>query len=228
MASVADSPHVVAEFQRAWNHFSRRFGLHYPVLRDDGRKGAHTREAIKKSRYYIAVGHGDWRKNGTDITPELLKTLANPFRRIKGYSRRDNLARRRTASKRRKERLARWKNAHRPHPKTKGLVYLDGKLCAAWIAGWLIKVRLHHVAFSLVSGYRSPEYSDSLCRRMCGQPRCPGLCAGRSSNHSGIYFPRGAADVTNFWAVRAMLARLGAPLTNHLPRDPVHVSNSGY
>jgi hypothetical protein len=125
--------------------------------------------------------------------------VSNAFLRLIKDPYQGDRRRRRLAAKRRKARVKRWKDSRRPPAPKGGLVYFDGKRCA-----------------------------ESLCYRMCGRPRCPGKCAGSSSNHSGIYFPHGAADVTNFWAVRAKLRQLGAPLTNHLPYDPVHVSNSGY
>lgn len=102
-----------------------------------------------------------------------------------------------------------------------------------WMIPWFDKVWNSGTHFEIVSWYRTPEYSESLCQNMCGAPTCPGTCAGRNTNHAcpptntGVKY-EGAADVSNYYAVRAALDRFGAPLTNHLPRDPVHVSHSGY
>lgn len=107
----------VKEFQRAWIRFeSGRAGtqnLHYKDIAADGVRGPATKTAIKKARYFLGVGDRDWRKNSIEITDELLATLANPFRRVKGYTRARNLKRRAVASRRRAARIRRWK-AHRP------------------------------------------------------------------------------------------------------------------
>ncbi len=134
---------------------------------------------------------------------------------------------------RRKRRLLR--RHHQPAPSQQGnFVTVDGKPCPAWIAEWVQKIRAagrwHGV---VVSGYRTPEYSEQLCYGMCGAPSCPGRCAGRSSNHccpptfTGVPY-EGAVDVTDYYTFGAECRRLGAPLTNHLPADPVHYSHGGY
>lgn len=103
----------------------------------------------------------------------------------------------------------------------------------AWMVPWFDKVWASGVHFTIVSWFRTPEYSTSLCQRICQRDFCPGTCAGASSNHScppthtGKPY-EGAADVSNYYAVRAALARVGAPLHNDLPYDPVHVSYSGH
>jgi hypothetical protein len=217
----------VRAFQEAWNRFVRRFGLHYKQLKVDGVPGKLTRVAIKKARFFLGVGFTDWQRNDDDVTPELLKTVADPFRRVRGYTRRENRRRRRVASARRKARVERWKAQQRPKT-TAGVVYMDGKPVAAWIAKWAIKARVQKLWFGvIVSGWRDPVYSESLCLNMCGAPRCPGRCAGRSSNHAGNVFPAGAIDVSLFWQFRDAMRRLGAPLRNALPNDLVHFSNSG-
>lgn len=109
------------------------------------------------------------------------------------------------------------------------IVTLDGKPCASWIAKRLIAKR-NSGAWDgvLVSGYRTPEYSEQLCYNICGRPSCPGLCAGRSSNHCcpPTYTGReyeGACDLSLYWQFPE-----GDHLINNLPRDLVHFSNSGY
>jgi hypothetical protein len=114
-------------------------------------------------------------------------------------------------------------------PAGSGLSYFDGVRCATWIARNLAKVRAAgRWAGRLVSGFRDPRYSTSLCYAMCGRPSCPGRCAGANSNHSGIWFPAGAADVSDYITFGAECRRLGLPLHNNLPIDRVHYSNSGH
>ncbi len=109
------------------------------------------------------------------------------------------------------------------------IVTLDGKPCPSWIAQRLVAAR--NAGWwdgVLVSGYRTPEYSEQLCYNICGRPSCPGLCAGRSSNHccpptyNGVAYT-GACDLSYYWQWRE-----GDHLINNLPRDLVHFSNSGY
>jgi hypothetical protein len=80
----------------------------------------------------------------------------------------------------------------------------------------------------VTSGYRTPEYSTSLCIAMCGAPSCPGRCAGASSNHSGKVYPAGAVDVTDYTRFGQIQPQIGSPLRNDLPIDPVHYSVSGH
>jgi hypothetical protein len=114
----------------------------------------------------------------------------------------------------------------------RGTVKIDGKDVPKWIAKWVLLARkkgLWHG--SITSGVRTPEYSEQLCYDMCGQPSCPGTCAGRSSNHNctgGCRYPSGAIDVTDEAAFAAAMKKLKAPLKNDLPSDRVHFSASGH
>lgn len=108
-----------------------------------------------------------------------------------------------------------------------GLVTFDGVVVAAWIGKWLEKSRVHGWNGTVTSGYRDPAYSEQLCYNMCGAPSCPGLCAGKSSNHSGKVYPAGAIDVTDFTNFERIQFEISSPLRNDLPLDPVHFSVSG-
>ncbi|MGH7267343.1 MAG: hypothetical protein ACREMB_21185 [Candidatus Rokuibacteriota bacterium] len=115
-----------------------------------------------------------------------------------------------------------------PEPPASGVGTFDGRACAAWIIPWLEKSRRAGWRGYLVSGYRSPEYSESLCYSMCGAPSCPGRCAGRASNHAGSAYPAGAVDVSDYANFGAIQRRIGSPLINALgAQDPVHFSISG-
>lgn len=114
------------------------------------------------------------------------------------------------------------------HRGSTAIVYLDGKPCVEDLAYWLDRVRRegrwHGV---LVSGYRTPEYSESLCYGMCGAPSCPGRCAGRASNHAKTTYPGPAADVSDYYNCEKALIEVGSGYSNNLPIDPVHMSRSG-
>jgi hypothetical protein len=107
------------------------------------------------------------------------------------------------------------------------IVIMDGKPIVEDLAYWLSKARQNGWHGVLVSGYRTPEYSESLCRAMCGQPTCPGRCAGRNSNHARTEYGGPAADVSDYYTCETVLDRIGAPYWNNLPIDPVHMSRSG-
>lgn len=114
-----------------------------------------------------------------------------------------------------------------PAPPTSGVGTIDGKTVAAWMIPWIEKSRAAGWQGTIVSGYRTPEYSTSLCMNMCGAPSCPGRCAGASSNHSGSVYPAGAIDVSYYWQFKSIQYQIGSPLRNNLPADPVHFSVSG-
>jgi hypothetical protein len=121
------------------------------------------------------------------------------------------------------------------HPHTP-LVELDGRQVPHWIAKILTDARESGIWSGYVfSGYRSPEYSTSICVGMCGHPTCPGQCAGASSNHScppthtGKY-PEGAVDVTDPAGLRAYCRSHNRPLHGggeQLPNDIPHFSHTG-
>lgn len=115
-----------------------------------------------------------------------------------------------------------------PDPDQDGLGIFDGKTVAAWIIPWLEKSRKAGWTGTVTSGYRTPEYSTSLCIAMCGAPSCPGRCAGASSNHAGKIHPAGAVDVTDYTRFESIQWQIGSPLRNDLPVDPVHFSVSGH
>ena len=112
------------------------------------------------------------------------RKLAREVKRIRGEK--DHLSRKLEHLEKKKD---------KPPPQTSGVVTFDGKPCAAWIAADLRKIREMGWDGYLLSGYRTPAYSESLCYGICGAPSCPGRCAGSSSNHSQYERPGGAADL---------------------------------
>lgn len=215
--------HNVAVFQRRWNDYNRKRGLHYHLLAVDGKSGHQTRVALQLARYYLGLGTEQWGRNPTG-------TPSDAFVHLLGFPFEGSMKRRNLATTRCKARVQRVAASRKPKA-VHGLVWMDGKQCAAWIARWLLRARTNKARRwlgALVSGFRTAAYSITLCIRMCGRVSCPGKCAGAATHHTGIEFPNGAADLSDFWNGREVLHEIGAPLTNHLPYDPVHVSNSGY
>lgn len=107
----------------------------------------------------------------------------------------------------------------------------EGKTVAAWMVHWLDESKKHGWVGTVVSGVRTPEYSEQLCYNMCDHPTCPGLCAGRNSNHNMVAsqgYPFGAIDVSDYDNFERIQFQIGSPLRNDLPIDPVHFSVSGH
>jgi hypothetical protein len=101
------------------------------------------------------------------------------------------------------------------------------------VCGWFVPIldeaRQRGWRGYVVSGVRTPEYSVQLCRNICGSDSCPGLCAGRSSNHNATSCekPQGAIDVTDYYTLSSVLRQMGNPIFNDLPIDRVHFSATG-
>lgn len=101
------------------------------------------------------------------------------------------------------------------------------------VCGWMVPIisRAREDGWRgvVVSGVRTPAYSEQLCRAMCGAPTCPGRCAGRNSNHNATTCdkPQGAIDVSDYYTFAACMRKQGEPIKNRLPIDRVHFSASG-
>lgn len=137
------------------------------------------------------------------------------------------------------KRKLKWLREHRdpkPQPPAGNLVSFDGHTVPGWIAQILQEARSAGAwGGSVISGYRSPEYSTQLCMNMCGAPSCPGRCAGASSNHScppthtGVPY-EGAVDVSDPYSLESYCRAHGKPLYGGgyaLPSDVNHFSHSG-
>jgi hypothetical protein len=100
-----------------------------------------------------------------------------------------------------------------------------------WMIPWLDKSDANGWNGVVVSGVRTPAYSQQLCYNMCGAPTCPGRCAGIYSNHNMTAsqgYPYGALDVSDYYTFERVQWAIGSPLKNSLcAADPVHFSVSG-
>jgi hypothetical protein len=131
---------------------------------------------------------------------------------------------------RRAERKLQWLRKHPPSvdPDHDGLMTVDGKLISVGVGQEVLRIRKGgRWKGYVVSGYRTPAYSEQLCYGMCGHPSCPGTCAGRNTNHARKGGRNGAVDLTDYYTFAAECRRLGSWLENHLSRDLVHFSDSG-
>jgi hypothetical protein len=211
----------IKSVQENMNRFVKKYLHGLGPIMCDGELGPSTYGRVRTCKYYL----GYRRPVNGHIDMTFRKRLRHP-KSIRYSS---------TARVRRgiERRIAQRKHAKRNDAKahvSSGVARFDGVPCAAWMVPYMEWARSHGWRGRLVSGWRDPVYSESLCFRICGRPRCSGTCAGRSSNHSGSVRPRGALDVSDY-------ARFGQLMRQcpHSPRifnalgvrDPVHFSASG-
>lgn len=221
----------IKHLQRSMNRFVRDHkGLgHSPVI-EDGEMGQLTRKLLRDIHYDL----GYRRENIKDAPDEhFFKRMNHPnevhndWGQTKEVVRRGQERRTRRVISVRRHRIVAFL-----HP---GVGTFDGKSVAKVaipIMRWCREVGHDGEKWEgdLVSGWRDPKYSQSLCYRMCGRPSCPGRCAGLTSNHVGDTPTKFAIDVSDY----ARFARVVAhcPIKPHIhnslgAQDPVHFSPSG-
>ncbi len=210
----------VRNLQRALNQFSRRFLKGMTPLVVDGKKGRLTKQRIRAVRYYL--GYTGPAGKSTLVDADFVRRLRNP--RSARFSNPAMLAR--AAGRRR----AQQKAALRSVAPRAGVAMFDGKPVAAWIKPYLDWARQHGWHGTLNSGWRDPVHSEQICKEKCHAVRCPGTCAGRSSNHVGRIKPAGAIDITEpaMFAQLMLKCPLSPRLVNALPHDPIHFSVTGH
>ena len=215
--------------QRDLNEFTDKYLAYVTPLRVDGEMGAATKKRIRSVKWYLGYPKAErnakagaelrWRLNNPK---KYSAKYALPRRLATGVTRR--VKQRRVATANHKK-LAAIAKQHKS-----GFGTFDGKTVAAWMIPWLEKSRQNGWHGAVVSGVRTPAYSEHLCLEMCGARSCPGRCAGRSSNHNmepGQGQPHGALDVSDYINFGNIQHRIGSPLRNALPNDRVHFSASG-
>jgi hypothetical protein len=181
----------------------------------------HGRTAYWKARYRLS-------KRVRGAGAERTKWLLHKYRTSRALGRRIDHTQ--AVLHRRAELKLGWLRKHPPplDPDRDGLITIDGRQVATEVGREVLRIRAAgRWRGVVVSGYRTPAYSERLCYGMCGRPQCPGRCAGRATNHARKGGRNGAVDVTDYYTFRAECKRLGSWLENHLPQDLVHFSDSG-
>lgn len=206
--------------QREANHFTGQYLRGVAPLVVDGRPGRSTASRIMRIKFDLGYG----RHRDAMVTREFLNRMRHP--RTRKYFPKGMIG---IGIARRSAQKARWAQQHLVSYLHPGVTRFDGvpvAKCAVPILQWC---RDHGWGGHLVSGYRTPAYSEGLCENMCGAPSCPGRCAGRSTNHSGAAPDRFAVDVSEYDEFRETVAHcpLEPKIHNSLPIDPVHFSPSG-
>lgn len=206
----------IKHIQGRLNWFTRKYLEGIGPILVDGDKGSSTNKRIKEVKHYLGYG-----KSNADLPLKFRLRLHYPHKRIlftKGMWTRG-------FARRKKQR------AEAQKVKTMGFGTFDGRTAPNWMIPWLEKSRANGWRGTVVSGVRTPAYSEQLCYAMCGAPFCSGRCAGRASNHNMEPYqgyPHGALDVSDYYNFGAIQKRIGSPLKNALgAKDPVHFSVSG-
>jgi hypothetical protein len=181
------SKEAVRALQTALNGFTDKHVLGMGKLIVDGEIGPATKKRIRQAKHYL--GYTGTARKTTAVDEEFLERLKHP--RSVRHSNPRMLAR--AARRRRKQRKA-AKLSRAPRA---GVDRFDGEPVAAWMKPYLVWAREHGWQGTLNSGWRDPAHSERLCFDICNAPRCPGRCAGRSSNHVGNVKPAGSIDVSD-------------------------------
>lgn len=213
----------VRALQRALNAFTDEHLKGVTPLIVDGDKGAATDKRIRQAKFWL----GFKVPTGAGVGKQLIPRLEHP-KHARLFPSKEYVERGR---QRRQKQRDEWRRHQKAAEDADGVTTFDGVPVAVVAVPLLKFARAHDWQGRLNSGWRDPDYSEQLCRNMCGAPSCPGRCAGRTSNHSGKTAARFAVDVTDYVRFGALMNRPDAPkphIFNALgSRDPVHFSPSG-
>ena len=214
-----DGPEVL-HLQQALNFFSEQFLKGITPLREDGEWGPLTHRHSRIGKFQLGYDelHDDW-------TAKQLKRLHHP--KDADLAPAEVIAR---GEARRREQRESWERNLQVAAERSGVTTFDGRPCAKWLVPYLQWARSEAGWRGvLVSGWREPAFSERLCFERCHAPRCPGICAGRSSNHVGDDPPHGAIDVSEFTKFGEVIRNcpIEPRIFNDLPSDRVHFSATG-
>jgi hypothetical protein len=211
--------------QTAMNHYIDRYPkIGHAKLLVDGVWGAHSKAMVRAIKYDLGYVHSNIDSNPNEAFYDRMAHPNHVDLKVGATKEAVKRGQKRRRTKRRKVAANRIRAVLTP-----GVTTFDGvpvAKCAVPILRWC---REHGWAGKLVSGWRSPAYSESLCINMCGRPSCPGRCAGRSTNHSGNSPARFAMDVSDYFKFADVVADcpIAPKVHNALPNDRVHFSPSG-
>ena len=212
----------IVERQRELNAFTRRYLRGIAPLRVDGTWGPASGSRLARVKYWLGYNERDGKTWDSAFVRKLRHPhdprFSPPWQLVLG------------ANRRRRQRSLALASAQ---PRD-GLTAYDGHQVASWMVPQLEYAR--HVGTGgvkwpgvVISGYRTPAYSTSLCIARCGAPSCPGTCAGASSRHSQFRKPDGAVDLSEWEAFEKAIEScpFEPRLINRLPNDRPHRSASG-
>jgi hypothetical protein len=208
------------------NRFTKKYKrLGHSRLIVDGKMGQLTKKRIRTIKWYLGYSRANMNARVDQI---FFHRMAHPSRVNSNWNQSKQAVKnghRRRLSRRRWVAQNQLKSYLKP-----GVTRFDGKPVAKTAVPLLQWARKNGWRGVLVSGWRDPKYSQSLCFRMCGRPSCPGRCAGLASNHVGSSPAKFAMDVSDYSNFGSLMRRcpLKPDVHNALgARDPVHFSPSG-
>ena len=204
----------VKNLQSAMNRFTGKFLEDFPPIIVDGIRGPATNRRISECKLYL--GYEDDASRSHRVTLLFLKQLNRPSILPAAMAK--------LAQERRDKQRER---ALRP---VAGVATFDGQPVAKWLVPYLDFARQNGWKGTVTSGFRDPAHSEEVCMHKCGHPTCPGICAGRTSNHSGKTKPQGAVDVSDFARFGQLMqsCTLQPRIFNDLPKDRIHFSATGH
>lgn len=215
----------IRRVQHKVNDFTEHTGVFINPILADGDDGPATHARIRAAKYYLGYQR---EKIGPGWGDNFLERLEHPKTvNPKWKQSEESIARGHRRRVRRREEI---KKNRAKASRTSGVATYDSVPVAAWLVPYLDYARNHGWRGRLVSGWRDPHYSQTLCFRICGQPSCPGRCAGLASNHVGSDKPKGAVDVSDYARFGTIMRQ--CPLSPRIfcalgSSDPVHFSASG-
>lgn len=216
-------PTEIVHLQRALNRFTAAHPrLGHPPILEDGDFGPSTRKRIKDVKYDLGYVHVN-----DDVDANFFKRMNHPTRVDPEWKQTKEVVAR-GKKRRAKRRLWVLRNKFKAFLHS-GVGTFDDIPVAKTAIPVLNWCRANGWNGRLVSGFRTPAFSESLCFRMCGRPSCPGQCAGRATNHAFATPERFALDVSDFLNFAVIVSRcpIQPKMHNDLPHDLVHFSPSG-
>lgn len=229
MSAARLSRDDVVNIQQTCNAFTDTWLKGVARVKVDGVKGHATNVRIRACKWYVGYDEGRIQNEGSKWTSELVRRLRHPHE-AKWFPSRFVMER---GVERRRKQHRRWRRLQVEAFLRPGVTTWEGRPVARCAVPHLNYGRAHGWRDPLNSGWRDPLFSEQLCIRICGRTFCPGLCAGRTSNHVGSTCARFAVDVAGFILFGRLMATRPLPaglprIFNALPRDPVHYSPNGH
>lgn len=211
----------VKALQEGLNYFTKHYTSGIQPLMVDGSLGKATRARVRTVKFLL----GYRGEINSEANVEFRERMWHP-----NDTKYSTPSRIKLGQKRRKEQRKNHRKNVVKAVTSSGVTTYNGVPVAKWMVPYLKWAKEHGWQGRLNSGWRDPNYSRSLCIRMCGAASCPGKCAGLSSNHVGSSTGHGAVDVSDY--VRFGNLMRSCPLRPSIfnalgSRDPVHFSASG-
>src|SRR5688572_6340709 len=152
----------IKKIQYALNFFVKKYVKGFQPLLIDGKMGAKTERRIQWCKYFLGY-YGNVTHQTPTVNLAFRQRLWHP-KNVR-YSTPKRISR---GMSRRSAQRAKWRKNTKSAAKRSGVGRYDGVPVANVAIPYLQWAREHGWQGKLVSGWRDPNYSRSLCIRMCG------------------------------------------------------------